>query len=245
MNSRQKDILQILEHEGEAAIKELARRLRVSEMTIHRDVDYLQEQRYVYKKRGAAVFVESGDRDRSDFYADEKHAIGVKTAALLKDGQSIIFDNSTTALACAKVLDKTHTYTFYSTSIEMAKTLSRYKKSVLYCSGGYFFSETKGFVGTQAENFVTSVSADVCIIGASGISVEGGITTPYPMHTSLQRAIISSAKTRIVVCDRSKFDKIAMEKIADLGDIDMIVTDSGVSDEIIEKIEKHTTVIRV
>jgi len=52
----------------------------------------------------------------------------------------------------------------------------------------------------------------VCIIGASGVSLEGGITTPYPMHTSLQKAIIFAAKTKILVCDHSKFDKTAMEK---------------------------------
>ena len=113
MNQRQKQILSLTEVEGEITIKELASRLKVSEMTIHRDLDMLQEERYVYKKRGAAVFIESEDRDTGDFYADEKRAIARKAVALIPDGASIIFDNSTTALECARFMDPAGKYTFY------------------------------------------------------------------------------------------------------------------------------------
>ena len=88
MNQRQKKILSLTEVEGEITIKELASRLSVSEMTIHRDLDILQEERYVYKKRGAVVFIDSEDRDTSDFYTEEKRAIGRKAVELIPDGAS-------------------------------------------------------------------------------------------------------------------------------------------------------------
>ena len=244
MNSRQKQILQIIETEGEVTIKELADKLKVSEMTIHRDAEYLQEQRYLYKKRGAVVYIENADRAKSDFYSEEKRAIGMKAASLITDGQSIIFDNSTTAMECARFLDPAKKYTFYATGMETTAVLAEYEGSVLYCSGGYYFPASRGFVGSQAEAFVASVKADVCVIGASGVSIEGGITTPYPMHTALQKAIIASAKTKIIVCDHSKFDKHAMEKICDLSDIDMIVTDGGISDETYEKYSKCVKIVK-
>ena len=106
MNQRQKQILSLTEMAGEITIKELALKLGVSEMTIHRDLDMLQEERYVYKKRGAAVFVDSNDRDTSNFYAEEKRAIGRKAASLIPDGASIIFDNSTTAIECARFFEQ-------------------------------------------------------------------------------------------------------------------------------------------
>ena len=244
MNIRQKQILQIIETEGEVTIKELADKLKVSEMTIHRDAEYLQEQRYLYKKRGAVVYIENADRTKSDFYSDEKRAIGMKAAALITDGQSIIFDNSTTAMECARFLDPAKKYTFYATGMDTSAILSEYDGSILYCSGGYYFPASRGFVGAQAEAFVASVKADVCIIGASGVSLEDGITTPYPMHTALQKAIIASAKTKIIVCDHSKFDKHAMEKICDLSDIDVIVTDGGISEETYERYSKFVKIIR-
>ena len=242
MNQRQKKIISLTESAGEITIKELAQKLGVSEMTVHRDLDLLQKERYVYKKRGAAVFVESADRDKSDFYSDEKRAIGRKAAELVRDGASIIFDNSTTALECARFLNPDGKYTFYTTNLETAEILAGYAGSVLYCSGGYYFPDSKGFVGAQAEAFISSVKADVCFIGASGITPDG-TTTPYPMHTALQKAIIASAKTKILVCDHSKFDKHAIEKICDLSDIDVIVTDSGVSPETYERYKELIKII--
>lgn len=243
MNQRQKKILSLVEAEGEITIKELALRLGVSEMTVHRDLDVLEEERYVYKKRGAAVFIESEDRDTSDFYTEEKRAIGRKAASLIPDGASIIFDNSTTALECARFMNPEGKYTFYTTNLETAKILASYIKSILYCSGGYYFPDSRGFVGSQAEAFVSSVKADVCFVGASGIT-QDGITTPYPMHTPLQKAIISAAKTKILVCDHSKFDKRAMEKICDLSDIDTIVTDVGLSDNAYDEYSKYVKIIK-
>ena len=242
MNSRQKQILQIIETEGEVTIKALADKLKFSEMTIHRDAEYLQDQRYLYKKRGAVVFIESEDRDKNDFYVEEKRCVGRKAAELVPDGASIIFDNSTTALECAKFLDPEGKYTFYTTNLETAEILASYAGSVLYCSGGYYFPDSKGFVGAQAEAFIKSVNADICFVGASGITPDG-TTTPYPMHTTLQKAIIAAAKTKILVCDHSKFDKRAMEKICDLSDIDIIVTDKGISNEIYERYSKFVKIL--
>ena len=90
---------------------------------------------------------------------------------------------------------------------------------------------------------MASVKADVCFIGASGITTDG-ITTPYPMHTPLQKAIISAAKTKILVCDHSKFGKRAMEKICELKDIDIIVTDSGLSDDVHDEYSKHVKIVK-
>lgn len=242
MNQRQKDIVSFTEAAGEITIKELAKRLGVSEMTVHRDLDFLQAERYVYKKRGAAVFIESADRNKSDFYVEEKRYIGRKAAELVPDGASIIFDNSTTALECARFLNPDGKYTFYTTNLETAELLASYVGSVLYCSGGYYFPDSKGFVGAQAEAFISSIKADICFIGASGVTLDG-TTTPYPMHTNLQKSIIASAKTKILVCDHSKFDKRAMEKICDLPDIDMIVTDGGISNETYERYSSFIKII--
>ena len=241
---RQKQILEKLKGEGEITIKELATRFNVSEMTIHRDVDALQKQNYVYKKRGAVVYIENNDRTNSDFYSEEKRSVGMKAATLITEGQTVIFDNSTTAMECARFLDPSKKYTFYATGMDTSSILAEYENSILYCSGGYYFPASRGFVGAQAEAFVASVRADVCIIGASGVSLEDGITTPYPMHTALQKAIIDSAKTKILVCDHSKFDKRAMEKICDLSDIDMIVTDSGISAEVYERYSRLVKIIK-
>ena len=187
--------------------------------------------------------MENSDRGSSDFYAQEKRSIGKLAATLLKSGQSIVFDNSTTAMECARQLDPAAHFTFYSTNNETTQILLKHSNSVLYCSGGYYWPESRGFIGPQAENFVASIQADVCLIGASGISVEHGITSPYPMHTVLERNIIRAAKTRILCADHSKFGKVAIEKAADLSDIDVIVTDANISENILKEYGKYVKII--
>ena len=134
MNLRQKQILQRAECEGEITIKALADVLGVSEMTIHRDVDVLQKQRYVYKKRGAVVYIENADRENTDFYAEEKRLIGIKAASLIADGQSVIFDNSTTAMECARFFDPAkNSPAFSRRGDDLSRRLLR---STSFCRGG-------------------------------------------------------------------------------------------------------------
>ena len=116
-------------------------------------------------------------------------------------------------------------------------------KHILYCSGGYYFPDSHGFIGTHAENYVASIKADVAIVGASGISLEKGITNPYPMHNNLQRAIIKSAKKCILLADHSKFERAAMEFTCPLSDIDTVITDSGINREVLEEYKKHINIL--
>ena len=243
MNTRQQDIIMVVEKYGEVTIKSLAQMLNVSEMTIHRDIDFLQNEKFIYKKRGAAVFLEKKDCAAQTFYSDEKRAIGKKAASLLSYGQSVIFDNSSTAVECAKYLDENLKLTCYTTNLEIANIITKSKNHILYCSGGYYFPDSNGFLGQHAENFVSSVKADVAIIGASGISIENGITNPYPMHNNLQNKIIRSAAKCILLADHSKFDRVSIEKNCELLDIDIIVTDSGIDDETLKKYGEQINII--
>ena len=102
--------------------------------------------------------------------------------------------------------------TCYTTNLEAANIIAKRNSHILYCCGGYYFPDSNGFIGDSAERFVSSVNADVAIIGASGISIENGITNPYPMHNALQNKIIRSAKKVILLADHSKFARVAMEK---------------------------------
>ena len=243
MNSRQQDILNLTEKYGEITIKDLARMLSVTEMTIHRDLDFLESERLIHKKRGAAVFLENTKLARSSFYSEEKKAIGKMAASLLKEGQSVIFDNSTTALECARYLADDLKLICYTTSLEIANIIANSGKHILYCSGGYYFPDSHGFIGTHAENYVASIKADVAIVGASGISLEKGITNPYPMHNNLQRAIIKSAKKCILLADHSKFERAAMEFTCPLSNIDTVITDSGINREVLEEYKKHINIL--
>ena len=243
MNTRQQDLLSLIEKYGEITIKSLAEFLGVSEMTVHRDLDFLQSENYVYKKRGAAVFSNNIKINTKSFYAEEKKAIGKKAASLILPGQSVIFDNSTTAIECARYIDDSLKLTCYTTNLEIANIIAKSSAHILYCCGGYYCPDSNGFTGSFAEKFVSSVKADVAIIGASGISDEKGITNPYPMHSILQQKIMDSAKKVILLADHSKFDRVAMEKNGELSDLDLIVTDAKVSEDVLKRYRQYVRII--
>lgn len=244
MNTRQKDIMALLEQRGEITVRELASRFNVSEMTIYRDIDLLEAGRYLTKKRGAAVYANAANRKDDVFYADEKRSIGKIAADLIKPGMSVLFDNSTTALEVARFLDGIPKLTFYTTNLETSLILSRYPNTVLYCSGGYFNPNSTGFTGQLTMDFISKVHADVCIVGISGISTENGLTVSYPSHAMQTSAILKAAKTKIVVADHSKFGRVAMEKAAELSDVDIIVTDGALPAQTYIEYSKHVRIIR-
>lgn len=247
MNKRQEKILEILKQQGEVSIHEFARMLNVSEMTIHRDAAVMEEKGLLYKKRGALSFVEESAQNHDGYYLYEKQAIARMALTLIKDVDSIIFDNSTTALEVAKLLanwkKKNKKLTVYATNLEVANAVCKNPDITLYVSGGYYMSSTTGFVGSITEEFIERVHAEKCILGMSGISAEYGLTGPYTYHNSLERKIIAAAKEVIVVADHSKFGKVALEKVADLSEVDYIITDAKVSNATVEEFSTKTKLL--
>ena len=249
MNKRQEKIVEILKEQGEVSIHQLALVLNVSEMTIHRDAALLEKQDLLYKKRGALNYAEPSARTKNSQHMreHEKRAIARTTLTLIEDADSIIFDNSTTALEVAKLLanwkKKNKKLTVYATNLEVANAVCKNPDITLYVSGGYYLSSTTGFVGSITEEFVERIHADKCVIGISGISSKYGLTGPYTHHSTLERKIIAAAKEVIVVADHTKFGKVALEKVADLAEVDYIVTDAKVSQETVEEFAGKTKLL--
>ena len=229
MNQRQKKLYEILEQEGEVTIGRLAQLLNVSEMTIYRDAAELEKSDLLFKKRGALVYRET--EAISDHYIDEKRAIAQVAASMICEGDTVLFDNSTTALEVARLLSDRKGITVYATNLEVASVLCQNRDIVLYVGGGYYAHDSMGFVGSFAEQFVEQIYADKCIVGTGGIHLKHGLTCPYPAHAALQRKIMAAADEVILVADHTKFGKAAPDRIAGLDAVDKVITDNAVSEE--------------
>lgn len=247
MKDRKERIVEILQKQGEVTIHQLAQMFSVSEMTIHRDAVVLEDQGILYKKRGALSYIEQKDVEFNDHYLLEKKTIARATMSLIENVDSIVFDNSTTALEVAKLLTnwkkKSKRLQVYATNLEVANVVCNNPDITLYVSGGYYLPSSTGFVGSITEEFVERIHADICIVGTSGISFEHGFTCPYTHHSSLEKKIIAASREVIVVADHTKFGKVALEKVADLESANYIITDSHVDPELLGQIRQKTTVV--
>lgn len=248
---RRQTIKEILTDRGSIMIAELSERLGVSEMTVHRDLDALQQEGFLTKKRGGAV-LNSGQKAADtgyrysyvkNLFVKEKQAIAKKALTLLAERETLIFDNSTTACEAAKQLKHDYTMTVIATNPGVFNELANSGGITLYSTGGLYSMQTNSLVGSAAEDFINRINITTAIISAGCISTQHGATESYPAEASLKRKIISKAGRTLLLADHNKFHKVGTERIAALSDIDCIITDSGADETYVAELQKQTNVI--
>lgn len=249
---RREKIKSLLKEQGSVTIADLVASLGVSEMTIHRDLDLLQRDGFLVKLRGGARLNEANmpDKDNSyiysrvkNLYVEEKQAIAREALRLISDRETIVFDNSSTAFQLARLLKNKHQLTVIATNPGVFYELMDEKDITLYSTGGLFSSQTNSFVGSAAEDFVSRLDITTCVIGANSVSVEGGVTDPYPAEAALKRKLVSAARRTLLLVDHNKFHRAATEKVADMADISCVITDWNADPRLVEKLSEKTRVI--
>lgn len=249
---RREKIKRLLSERESVEISMLVSVLGVSEMTIHRDLDMLQREGYLKKLRGGAVLNESGAHHKSadyhysrvqNLFIEEKMAIAREALHLISDRETIVFDNSTTAYQLARLLGQRNQLTVIATNPGVFNELVHESNLSLYCTGGLYSSQTNSFVGSAAEDFVTRLNITTCVIGANSVSLERGVTDPYPAEASLKRKIIAASRRKLLLADHNKFLRATTEKVADIEDFDCIITDWRTDVALVEKLSEKTRVI--
>ena len=249
---RREKIKCLLSERESVEISELVSVLGVSEMTVHRDLDVLQREGYLTKLRGGAVLNESAANQKSadyhynrvqNLFIEEKKAIAREAFHLISDRETIIFDNSTTAFQLARLLRDRNQLTVIATNPGVFNELMHESNLSLYCTGGLYSSQTNSFVGSAAEDFVTRLDITTCVIGANSVSLENGVTDPYPAEASLKRKIIAASRRTLLLADHNKFLRATTEKVADIEDFDCIITDWKTDSALVEKLAEKTRVI--
>ena len=240
-------IEEILKENGSVKISELSKLFNVSEITIHRDLGILESEGILKRTRGGAVPIQTEPEFRYPNRAlsniKEKEAIAQYAANLITEGDTIIMDGSTTNIPIARRLAGFNDLTVYTMSPYITNELLGAYGVLLYSLGGLYSREMVHFIGSSLEDNISKLQVDKCIIGASAISREKGITGPYYQLTSIQKLIIESSRIVILVADHSKFGRNAPEKVANIERIHYLVTDSSISREDAEYFKAKTNLI--
>lgn len=244
---RRAKIVDMILEKGSVKIKELSEALGTSAITIYRDLEYLEKQGAIIKLRGGAMANTTPENltysKRACTSISEKTIIAKKAVELINEGDSVVLDGSTTNIYVAKELSKKKDITVYTTSPTPTNELLNCSDIILYSIGGLYTRELDIYVGSELEEFISKLNVKKAIIGSSAVCAEVGITGPYNHFASIQRKIISVADEVILVADNTKFDRVAIEKVATLDKIDHIVVDSGLDKEYIKKLRRVTDVI--
>ena len=233
---RRRRIASIVSGQGSCSIAELARMLNVSEMTIHRDLTALEHMGVLRKTRGGALAAEPylipvDYQGRLQSSQVEKDAIGRAAAELIRDGDTIILEASTTSLSVARHCRRFSNLIVYTNSPLVVIEMAPRPGVEVYCCGGLLSKRTMCIVGPDAERLFSTIRADKCFVGANGLTLEDGVTDPLPLEASVKRRMVEVSQEVYVVVTHEKFGRLSSQVSVPLQAIDAIITDAGTGEE--------------
>lgn len=242
-------ILEHLMEVGSGSVNEMADRFAVSRMTIHRDLDQLESEGLLRKVRGGAS-VQSSSQFESDFryrkrlQAAEKRAIAEAAAARVERGQAIILDDGSTVAAMVEFLTDKRPLTVITNNAAIIAALPEMNGINLIALGGQYNRRFHGFFGLVTERALQALRADQAFLSTSSVS---GATAFHQDQevVKTKRALIAAADRRFLLVDHSKFDRTALNVLADLADFSAVITGAGPSASTASALEQAGIAIEI
>jgi DeoR/GlpR family transcriptional regulator of sugar metabolism len=225
-------IAEIVLREDFVSLKDLAARLNVSLMTVHRDLDELERQGVLRKVRGGATpqpssLFESNVRYRLTLAMTEKQTLARAAIDQVESGQSVMIDESTTGLALARLLPGRAPLTVITNSLTVVQELRPIPEIHLIVLGGDYWPRHDAFCGLACEAAVAALRADLLFMSTTAIS--GGVAYQPDQDMAIaKRAMIDAAARRVLLVDHSKFGRVALHRLAPLTAFDLVMTDDGI-----------------
>lgn len=232
---RQEEIVRYLSENKFARIEWLAATFHVSTETIRRDLMELEQESAVKRVRGGAVYSslraqEMEYEKRMENNQPEKRAIARLAAEYIQDGDAIVMNNGTTNLALAGILrDSPKRLTVVTNSPQIAILLNESKNHNVYLTAGYLRKHNKSLVGSTCCECLGNFKVDKVIVNIDGVSIEDGVTEYNTEEAAVIRKMLKIGRTRMVLCEYSKFNEVAFNRVCSIEDIDYIFTDWNIS----------------
>ena len=230
--------MEFIRQHGSVQVDELSAHLRVTPQTIRRDLNQLYDLELVQRVHGGAVIKDTvenlGYGARKLLMAREKDEIARQAAALIPDNSSLFINIGTTTGKVAEHLFDRRGLLVISNDMNIASTLWPSNSLEVMITGGNIRSRDGGIIGASTEEFVSRFKVDYAVIGCSAIDADGELFDYDLREVRVTQAIINRSRSVILVTDSMKFERQAPVSIADLADIDILVTDPGITPEAAE-----------
>lgn len=235
---RQRKILDTLDNEGKIVAKEISIRWNVSEDTIRRDLREMDAKGLLQRVHGGAFPLATGSvihSQRTEEDADTKNLLAEKGVKLLKEGQVILLDGSTTNLMLAKKIPLTFRGTIITNSPMICLELSKHQNVEIVMLGGTFFKESLVNIGHEAIETLKHIRADLCFLGIYSLHPEFGISIPHLEESYVKKQMIKSSNRIAALVTKSKLNTISNYIVAPVSDLDYLITAEKMPENIFRK----------
>lgn len=231
IEERRRKVVEFLAEQGFMSLSELAQRCGVSESTLRRDVEVLDEQKVIKRTHGGAVYVKDAWQqplafaERESTAAPEKCKIAQAVAQLIAPEQTLIINGGTTCFQVARLLAGRR-LSVVTNSVPIASLLSADIATEVTMIGGYVYPRTGVALGAMAEQQLGSLHATQMVLSCAGVTGDGAFNANQ-MMVDVERRMMGITDQVILAVDHSKFGMRSVAKLCDLDELDVIVTDDG------------------
>ncbi|HET6485500.1 MAG TPA: DeoR/GlpR family DNA-binding transcription regulator [Spirochaetia bacterium] len=248
-------IMQTLLLTKASSVSDLSRQLKVSHMTVRRDLEVLQESEQVKILHGNVILhPKRNARDDDSYYSliaagakhpDLKRKIGQLAASLIEPEDTLIIDCGSTTEYLARCLPEEISFTALSYALNIISSTVRRRNCISMFSGGVFHENTLMFESAEGLEVIRHFRATKAFVSASGVSAQLGVTCMNSYERQTKREMIRSSKRKILLVDSSKFGIIRADHFAELSEFDEVVTDGGIPREYVDTIQGMGITLRI
>ncbi|MFL5994325.1 MAG: DeoR/GlpR family DNA-binding transcription regulator [Streptomyces sp.] len=227
---RRQLILEMVRANGAVSLRELARVVQTSEVTVRRDVRALEAEGLLDRRHGGAVLPggftrESGFPQKSHLATAEKTAIADLAAGLVEEGEAIVVGAGTTTQELARRLARVPGLTVVTNSLLVAQALAHANRMEVVMTGGTLRGSNYALVGSGAEQSLQGLRVSRAFISGSGLTAERGLSTSNMLSASVDRALVQAAAEVVVLADHTKLGTDTMFQTVPTDLITRLVTD--------------------
>lgn len=233
VEERRNQLLELVRSKGFASLPELAEVLGVSESTVRRDLDVLEESGSAKRTHGGVFYVGPSPRlphfeERQPAQWDKKLKIAARAVELIEDGDALLLDGGSTTYEVARLLVG-RPLQIVTNSLPVANLFASSPSHDLTLVGGYVHPRVGVMIGPYADQMLAGVSVRRTVLSVAGAN-DRGYFNSNSLLVETERAMMRAADEVIVVADSTKFGRQSIAHLAALGDIDHLVTDAELSE---------------
>ncbi len=233
-DERRGRLVELIRQRGFASLPNLAETLEVSESTVRRDLDFLEESGVAQRTHGGVFYTGPSPKlahfdQRQSLNWDKKRQIAVAASGLIEDNDTILLDGGSTTYELAQLLVG-RPLQVVTNSLPVANLFTSSDEADLIFVGGYVHAKTGVSLGPYANQMLAALNVRRAVISVAGIN-ERGCYNSNLLLVETERAMMTSAEEVIVVADSTKFGHRSLSQLCELSDIDVLVTDSEITAE--------------
>ncbi|WP_443751412.1 DeoR/GlpR family DNA-binding transcription regulator [Asticcacaulis solisilvae] len=228
--TRQAEILNLLQVHRSRQISDLAVHFDVSEETVRRDVRQLEAEGHAHRVRGGVKLKETAFEPpyviRRNQNAQQKRAIALKAATLVEDGMTVLIDSGSTAYWLSRCLSKRRNLTVITNALDVAREMAGKTNNRIFFGGGEIDYDYQSCFGPETEAFMGGFTPEIAFFSISAVDSRRGLLDFHYPEATLKAKLAPLATKVVVLADATKFERQGIVKALDFDQIDVFVTDA-------------------